>query len=403
MLKIHIITIGNEILQGKTANTNLAFIGNELFRIGLQITSSTTIQDDPEKILRVLSSAKQEFDIVITTGGLGPTRDDMTKKCFAKFFQTQLKFNEKVWDDIKKIYNNEDKEIPQIVKTQAQVPVGCKTIRNLIGTAPGMHFESQGTHFFALPGVPKEMKRMVGKYILPFIQANYSLENLYIKTIHTFGIREAKLSEMLESIQTTSGVNIAFLPKHYGVDVRVYGYKKREFEFTLGNIREKIGNFIYGYDDDTLAKVCHKKLIRSGKTLSVAESCTGGLVGNLFTDNSGSSLYFAGGVISYSNRIKNKVLGVRSKTLDEFGAVSAQTVTEMLEGAKIKFKTDLSIAISGIAGPTGGTENKPIGLVYIGVNIDNKITVRKFNFSGTRIQIKEKSALNAINMLRNKI
>ncbi|MEA2103159.1 MAG: competence/damage-inducible protein A [Candidatus Cloacimonadota bacterium] len=403
MLKIFVLTIGNEILQGKTVNTNLAFIGNELSQIGLQITSSATVKDEQESILQLLREANRKFDIIITTGGLGPTRDDLTKSCFANFFHAPLKLDDVVWNDIKKLYKNDVNNIPESAKSQAEVPFGCKIIRNEIGTAPGLHYESGNSHFFALPGVPAEMQRMMRKYIIPFLKDNFSLPTLYMKTIHTFGIRESKLSELIQNVQIESDVNIAFLPQNACVDIRLYSYDRKKYRRALGRIQAKARKYIFGYDDETLISVCHEKLIRMEKTLSVAESCTGGLIQNLFTDQSGSSKYLAGGVVSYSNRIKNEVLGVRSKTLDEFGAVSEQTVAEMLEGVQKKFNTDFSIAVSGVAGPSGGTKEKPVGLVYIGVNVDNKNTIQKFNFVGTRIQIKEKSALNAIDMLRKKL
>jgi nicotinamide-nucleotide amidase len=403
MIKITLITIGNEILLGKTVNTNLAFIGTQLSNNGFVLTRELTIPDDQPSIISTLNELWAKSDTVITTGGLGPTRDDITKKSIAEFFQTHLEFREDVWNDIKLLYRRKNKPIPEIVKTQAQVPQGFNVIRNSVGTAPGMHFQTEEKNFFALPGVPYEMKPMVTEYILPFLRKKYGPKEFYCKTIRTIGILEAEISQLLDDIKSTPNTNIAFLPKLGLVDIRIYGNKKDEFQKIISTIKERLSEHIYGYDDDTVVGLCHEKLMHSGKKLAVAESCTGGLIQNLFTNNQGSSNYLEGGVVSYSNDAKMKLLGVKESTLRKFGAVSKETVKEMLEGVRALFDVDYAIAVSGIAGPTGGTREKPVGLVYIGVNIEGKLLVKRFNFSGDRLQIKKQSAENAIYLLLKRI
>jgi nicotinamide-nucleotide amidase len=403
MLKISLITIGNEILLGKTINTNLAFIGGELAKIGLPLFQSVTIKDESQVILKTLDALWQTSDIVITTGGLGPTKDDVTKKSIAKFFHKELTFRNEIWDDIKKLYVRKNMRIPPVVRTQAEVPNGFLTIKNRYGTAPGLHFQEDSKNFFALPGVPLEMKPMVKDCIIPFLKKNFQTESFYLKTIRTIGILEAEISERLKDISETKDTKIAFLPQLGMVDIRVYGTNLKEFNSIVSQIKEKIGEFIYGYDDDNIVELCHKKLIETEKSLAVAESCTGGLIQNLFTNHSGSSKYLHGGIVSYSNKAKTDLLNVKAETLQKFGAVSAETVKEMLIGVRGRFKSDYAIAVSGIAGPTGGTPEKPVGLVFIGANIEGNLIIRRFNFSGSREQIKEKAAINAIYLLLNQL
>jgi len=403
MTKISLITIGNEILLGRTVNTNLAFIGNELAKIGLSLHQSVTIKDEGEVILKTLAEIEKESDIIITTGGLGPTKDDVTKRGIAKFFSKDLKFREEIWLHIKELYRQKNMQIPEIVKTQAEVPIGFKTIKNKYGTAPGLHFQYKRKNFFALPGVPSEMKEMVKDYLIPFLRKNYQTKSFYLKTIRTIELLEAELSGRLNDVKETKSVNIAFLPQLGMVDIRVYGTELNEFNAIINMIEKRISEFIYGYDEDTIVELCHKKLLRQNKTLAVAESCTGGLIQNMFTNNSGSSKYLLGGIVSYSNKAKMDLLNVRKETLERFGAVSEQTVKEMLQGVREKFNSNYAIAVSGIAGPTGGTPGKPVGLVFIGVNIEGNIIIKKFNFSGTRKQIKEKSAINSIYLLLKNI
>lgn len=400
MIKVSLITIGNEILLGKTINTNLAFIGNELAKIGLPLYQSVTVKDNGKDILRALEELWGKSDILITTGGLGPTKDDVTKRSIAKFFHKDLEFQEEIWLNIERLYKQKDIQIPEIVKIQAEVPVGFKAIDNKYGTAPGLHFQNNNKNFFAFAGVPSEMEEMVTGYLLPFLKSNYQTQSFYLKTIRTIGLLEAELSGRLKDVRETHNISMAFLPQLGMVDIRVYGTDLNEFNAIINMIEKRIGKFVYGYNEDNIVELCHKKLLSQNKTLAVAESCTGGLIQDMFTNNSGSSKYLLGGIVSYSNEAKMHLLNVRKETLEKFGAVSEQTVKEMLQGVREKFNSHYAIAVSGIAGPTGGTPEKPVGLIFIGVNIEGNIIIKKFNFSGTRKQIKEKSAINSIYLLQ---
>lgn len=403
MIKISLITIGNEILLGKTINTNLAFIGNELAKIGLPLYKSVIVKDNGKDILRALEELWQISDILITTGGLGPTKDDVTKRSIAKFFHKNLEFREEIWMNIKRLYKQKNVLIPEIVKIQAEVPKGFKAIESKYGTAPGLHFQNNNKNFFGFPGVPSEMEEMVKGYLIPFLRKNYQTKSFFLKTIRTIGLLEAELSRRLKDVRETHNISMAFLPQFGMVDIRVYGTNLNEFNAMINMIEKRIGEFVYGYNEDNIVALCHKKLLSQNKTLAVAESCTGGLVQNMFTNNSGSSKYLLGGIVSYSNEAKMRLLNVREETLEKFGAVSEQTVKEMLQGVKEKFNSNYAIAVSGIAGPTGGTPEKPVGLVFVGVNIEGNIIIKKFNFSGMRKQIKEKSAINSIYLLRKNL
>ena len=403
MPKIFVISIGNEILLGKTVNTNLADIGDTLFKNGYEISASTTIQDNPETIKNTLKRAWSEYDIIISTGGLGPTKDDRTRDSIASVFGKSLKLNKEFWHKLKEQRQQNFQKPLAAQKSLAKVPEDFVQLKNKVGTAPGLQYSANGKHFFAMPGVPAEMKFILEDSVIPFLKKNVPGKQRFVKTIRTACMREIDLHEELSNIEDTEESKIAFLPKPGLVDIRIVSSNKEELKNLINRIQEKVGQYIYGYDDETLQHICHKKLIENKKTLSVAESCTGGLIQNWFTDNPGSSNYFLGGVVSYSNFAKKKFLDVKQKTLDKHGAVSHETVKEMLQGAKDKFDADLSLAVSGIAGPAGGTKEKPVGLVYVGVLVNDKVDIKKCNFNGNRLQIKQQSAITALYMLHKNL
>lgn len=399
MTKIGLITIGNEILLGKTINTNLGFIGEQLSLIGLPLSQSATIRDNEQDIWHTLNKMWSESDVVITTGGLGPTIDDLTKKTIARFFHKDLVFREEIWQKIQNLFTLRNLTIPKINRTQAFVPQDFITIDNDYGTAPGLHYNIENKDFFALPGVPSEMKPMIVNYIIPFLKTHYPIRPFYQKTIRTFRISESALAEKLSDIEIEDNVEIAFLPQLGKVDIRIYGFSQQNFHKAITSITNKISDYIYGYNDDTILRLVHNKLFSSKLTLSIAESCTGGLIQSQITSNPGSSNYFIGGIVSYSNEVKKNLLNVKEDTLEKYGAVSEETAFEMVKNVRQLFNSDLAIAVTGIAGPSGGTKEKPVGLVYIGINIKGEILVKGFHFSGTRIQIQNKTAENALYLL----
>lgn len=399
MPKIFVISIGNEILLGKTVNTNLSHLGEELFQNGYEITASATIRDEPDTIEKTIRSAWQQYDVILSTGGLGPTKDDRTRESIAKAFGKSLEMNKSLWNKIKAKRGDISLKHPEALKSLAKVPLDFVQLKNEVGTAPGLHYYARGKHFFALPGVPAEMKFILQNSIIPFLRENLPGKQRFVKIIRTACIREVDLHEELDEIRETEESKLAFLPKPGLVDIRIVSSKQDEIRSLVSGIKEKVGKYVYGFDDETLPQVCHNKLIEANKTLSVAESCSGGLIQNKFTDNPGSSEYFLGGVVSYSNYAKKKFLDVRQKTLDKHGAVSPETVKEMLEGVKEIFNSDISLAISGIAGPSGGTKEKPVGLVYMGVLLNDEMEIEKCHFNGNRLQIKQQSAVAAFFLL----
>ncbi len=400
MINILYISIGNELLMGKTVNTNEAFIGRELFAAGFHLDRSITIGDDEATIRHTVSDALKGNDVIILTGGLGPTHDDITKETIASIFSKKLQFDETVWNTIETRYREAGKVPPEIVRTQAEVPEDFIAINNEDGTAPGLYHNIGTQLLFVLPGVPREMRPMIKNHGIPILKEHFSTEPLYQKTIRTFGLYESEIFEKLHDIKETDVTKIAFLPKAGMVDIRLFGTDKKEIKKFRERIEAKIDPVhIYGYDDESLVEVFHNAMMKNGKTLSAAESCTGGLIQSMITDNAGSSDYFLGGVVSYSNEAKMNLLGVNASTLDKWGAVSEQTVKEMVLGAKKLFRSDYAIAVSGIAGPGGGTEDKPVGLVYIGTFGNEGLTITKNNFRGSRTQIKIQTVNTALNQL----
>ncbi len=400
MAKIIYVAIGNEILMGKTINTNESFIGSRLTSAGIPLETSLIIKDDKEIILKTFKNYWEHYDVIIVTGGLGPTHDDVTKYAICKFFKKELRFDSSVWETIQKMYAMKDTPLPEIVKTQAEIPQDFTPLPNKKGTAPGLYYSANNKHFFALPGVPSEMKSMFVDHVIPILQKNFSAHPVFQKTIRTIGIPESVLYTDTKNVQETARTKIAFLPKPGMVDIRVYGTSEQEVKDIIHKLLENIpAENIYAFDENTIEETFHKKMVASGKTVSAAESCTGGLIQSLITNNAGSSEYFLGGVVSYSNEAKMKLLGVKESTLEKFGAVSEETVREMVIGVQKLMGCDYAIAVSGIAGPDGGTDDKPVGLVYIGTFGKSGLVITKNNFSGSRIEVKMKTALMALHQL----
>jgi len=397
MAKIIYVAIGNEILMGKTINTNENFIGEKLSTAGMPLETSVTIKDDKKMIVDTIGQCWENFDVIIVSGGLGPTHDDVTKDAMCEFFKKELVFDPQTWSNIQKIYAAKNFPIPEIVKSQAEIPQGFTPLPNKNGTAPGLDYSENNRHFFALPGVPAEMRSIFVEHVMPILQKNISCHPIYQKTIRTIGIPESILFTQTKNVHETAETNIAFLPKSGLVDIRVYGTSEQEIEENITKFLEIIpSKNIYGFDEETIEGNFHKIMMSSGKTVSAAESCTGGLIESLITDNPGSSEYFLGGVVSYSNEAKMRLLGVKAFTLEKHGAVSEETVNEMVVGVQKLIGSDYAIAVSGIAGPDGGTAEKPVGLVYIGTLGRSGLIITKNNFSGTRIEVKMKTARAAL-------
>lgn len=391
-MKVAVISIGNEILLGKTTNTNLTYIGEKLAKIGLDLDVNKTIKDNVEDISSTLLYFWENYDIVITTGGLGPTNDDITKQVIADFFDKKLNFIDEIWENIKTRFEKRGIKIPEINKNQALVPNDFQYLINDFGTAPGLFYQNNNKLFFALPGVPTEMKHLLDDKIIPILQSKFNFEPYFIRTIHTYNIAESALAEILQPIQIPSEIKLAYLPQTGRVDLRFSGQNQTLIESTINKISPNIKKYIFGFDEENVSKLFHNTMLQNKLTISVAESCTGGLVQKMITDNSGSSKYFLGGIVTYDNKIKEKVLHVEAEVLNKFGAVSSQVALQMVENVQKLFSSDIAISITGIAGPTGGTEEKPVGTVFVGYYFKGKTEIKKYYFSGDRETIRLKVA-----------
>lgn len=411
-----LITIGDEILIGQVVNTNASYLSQKLFSAGIKAERIVSVGDDEKNILDELKNAEKNFDIVLVTGGLGPTHDDITKQCIVKFFKTILVFDKNVYRSVESRFSSRQIKIPPKNIFQAFIPKIAKPLFNAHGTAPGLLICRNKTAFCFMPGVPYEMKYITEKHLLPFLRKNFKTKNVLLqKTLHTFGIPESLLAEKLGNINNIIGrkkygsVKLAFLPSSAGVRMRVNvdaTNKKNGVNLlneAVNKINFKAGKFIYSSDEEELTKVVGSLLKKKNKTIAVAESCTGGLISSMITDVPGSSDYFSEGVVAYSNDAKKKLLGVKENTLKKFGAVSEQTAEQMADGVRRVSKSDIGVSTTGIAGPTGATKSKPVGLVWIGYS-DNKVTLaKKFIFTKDRLRNKELAAKWALEIVRKRL
>lgn len=413
MLSSKIISIGDEILIGQIVNTNAAFISEKLYSIGIPVKIINSIADTEEALLRELDDSIKNFDVTVITGGLGPTHDDITKPILLKYFNDELVSDEKVLDHVKNIFKSRNIAMPDVNYGQAMVPKKSKVIWNRMGTAPGIWIEKENKIVIALPGVPFEMKAMITDSVLPMLTEKFADKLDYVlksRTILTTGIGESTLAELIGDVKSIIGEDkLAFLPTLYGVRLRidVKRSSKEKVEERLNvienSLRKKIEKYIFGTDDDLLEQKSGELLLFNKLTLSVAESCTGGLLSSKITDISGSSEYFKGGICTYSNESKINLLKVNKETIDKFGAVSEETALEMAKNVREKFGSDIGLSTTGIAGPTGGTEDKPVGLVWIGYSDGKKTFARKFLFGNNRERTKIRSAYQALAILSKEI
>ncbi len=408
MILAEIITIGDEILIGQIIDSNSAWIAQQLNKIGVSVKQITSISDDENHILTALSDAEKRASVIIITGGLGPTKDDITKKTLAKYFNSgALVIHEPSLAIIKKIFERYKAPLLEVNIQQAAVPDNCEVIINEQGTAPGMLFKKNKHLFFSLPGVPYEMMNLVETKVLPLIRDNFSLPVIIHETMLTAGVGESFLAEKIADIENSLPANIklAYLPKLGQVRLRLsaYGDEKEPLKAKINHFKnliiERVKEHIIATEDIPIEKAVVDFMIKHSITLSVAESCTGGQLSQHITAIPGCSRMFLGGAISYSYQLKEKILGVKNDTLTNFGAVSEEVIKEMVTGALLNFESDYAIAISGIAGPDGGTSDKPVGTVWIAIANKNNLQTKRFNFSGKRAQNIERSVTNALYML----
>ena len=400
-MNIALITIGNELLAGFTVNTNAAWIGNHVIQTGGNIIWHQTIGDSKNEIHDSLNQIPKDINAVIITGGLGPTHDDVTAHALYKYANDIPVFDEKYWQYLQDKLAKRNLKLPEINRNQSMKPEKGTIIPNPVGSARGLHFQVDGKDLFVLPGVPREMKTMMESTVLPWI-ADQSAGGLTVRTIRTTGIMESGLAEKIGDIvdALADEIKIAFLPQFTGVDIRVSSTDKDAVDQKVYEINVQAGKYIYGYDNDQLEEKVGQLLNANNLSISTAESCTGGLVGHRLTNVSGSSDYYLGGIVSYSNSVKENNLGVAIETLNKHGAVSYETAIKMAENVRSKLDSDLGLAITGIAGPRGGTDEKPVGLTYIALADGKDTMVKEFRFLTERILNKNASCQAALNMVR---
>jgi nicotinamide-nucleotide amidase len=409
-MKAEIITIGDELLIGQVINTNQAYIAEKLNEIGLTTERMTTVGDEMQPILDAFDQAWKRSDVVIVTGGLGPTHDDITKTAVCKFFDTDLVSNDEVRHHIESLLKKRNIGWTAAAEQQTMFPRKAKVVQNPVGTAAGMLFEEKEKAFIVLPGVPYEMKEMIDRSVIPLLGARVKNSVIRHLTLRTTGIPESLLAQQLGNIEELLlGAKLAFLPSATGVRLRITvqhndsAAADRRMQEVEARIRAKVQKYIYGIGEEELEEVIGRILSERSLTIAVAESCTGGLITDRITNVSGSSRYFERGVVTYSNTSKTDLLGVPPGLIEQHGAVSKEVAEAMARGIRQAAGSDIGISTTGIAGPTGGTQEKPVGLVWIGHSDANATLALRFNFGDHRLRFKERAAQAALELLRRRI
>lgn len=407
-MKAHIITVGDEILIGQVVDTNSAWMGSELNQNGIQIMRITSVSDQHQDIINAIDDSLENADIVFMTGGLGPTKDDITKKAIADFFGVNMVYNEETFQHISAFFTKIGKELNPAHIAQCDMPENAILLVNKMGTAPGMWFEHNGKILVSMPGVPYEMKYLMTNEVLPRLKANYKGKPIAHRTILTVGEGESVIADRINDIEEKlpSFIKLAFLPAISQVRLRLTGVHEDEvflnkvLDEKKEEIRLRLQDIIFGYDDSTLQEEIGKIMVARNMTLGTAESCTGGFVAHTFTSVVGASAYYQGSIVAYDNRLKIEKLQVKPETLEEYGAVSEQVVTEMAMNAVSVLGVSVAISISGIAGPTGGTPEKPVGTIWMAVSDGNETTTQLIKGGKDRIRNIEYAGVQAMNLLR---
>lgn len=411
MIRAEIVTIGDELLYGQTLDTNAHWMSAELDKAGIKVCRRTTIGDIEAEILQAFQEAEVRAHIVLITGGLGPTSDDLTKPCLARYFNCDLRIHAEALEDVTAFFKQRGRELTEINRQQAALPVCCQKITNAVGTAPGMWFERNGKVFMSMPGVPHEMRKMMQQEVIPRLLKKFEVPVIQHQIIRTAGIGESFLAEKIAAWENSlpPHIKLAYLPGEGGVKLRLtaMGTDRNallaEIKQLVASLKPLAGNYIFGYGDDPLEVVVGKMLLAQQLTLATAESCTGGHVAHLITSVPGSSAYFQGGMVAYANDIKIKQLGVKEDTLKTYGAVSEQTVIEMAERVREKFQASMGIATSGVAGPSGGTPEKPVGTVWIACSNGTHTVTKKLQLSKERAVNIQLTTTFVLDMLYKKI
>jgi nicotinamide-nucleotide amidase len=410
-MKAAIISIGDELLIGQTINTNSSWMGAELSKSGFDVTRITSVHDRKDDIINILNESAGKSDVVLITGGLGPTSDDITKPTLCEFFNTKLVMNDEVLVMLEEMMRRRNFPMNERNRKQAEVPESCRVLKNAVGTAPGMWFEKDGTIYISMPGVPHEMKHLMTHVVLPELNQRFTSQTIIHRNIMCYGEGESVLADKLNDFESglPENIKLAYLPAYGIIKLRLtctgsdYNNLLYQLNEQAGKLYNIIPDLIYGENEESLEMVIGRLLKTAKKTVATAESCTGGKIANLITSVSGSSEYFKGSVIAYSNSVKTQLLGVQDYILTRYGAVSENTVREMAVGARSLLKTDFVVATTGIAGPDGGTESKPVGTVWIAVASEKGIVSEKRVFGNDRELNIMRFSLAALNLLRKQI
>lgn len=409
MPDISIITIGDELLIGQVIDTNSAWMAQELNKEGFNVIRRVAIADDKQSILTTLNEEEKHAAIILITGGLGPTSDDITKPTLCQYFNGRMKLNEEALENVKYLFEKVFKKpVTPINLKQAEVPDCCRVLQNKRGTAPGMLFEKNNAVFISLPGVPYEMQGLMLAEVIPFLKEKFTAAQIIHKTLLTVGIGESALAEKIKDFESAlpESIKLAYLPSYGMVRLRLttkaefHEKIRQDMDFAFEELKKLTAEYLVTSNDLQMQEVVAEILTLQNKTLATAESCTGGYIAHLLTSIPGSSKFFNGSVVSYTNQAKEKLLQVQSSTIQQFGAVSENTVKEMLPGALKQLDSNYAIAVSGIMGPDGGTDEKPVGTVWVAVGNSQKIITQKFHFRFNRLQNIHLTALNALNLLR---
>jgi nicotinamide-nucleotide amidase len=411
LIKAEIIAIGDELLYGQIVDTNSHWISQELDLIGVKVVRKTTVGDNRDDILAAFAEAESRADVVLITGGLGPTQDDLTKPLLAEYFGCGIVEVPEAVEAVTAFFKQRGREITPLNILQGHLPSCCTYVPNEVGTAPGMWFEKNGTYWISMPGVPHEMKKLMTDFVLPKLPSLFELPVIYHKVIKTVGIGESWLADLIQPWENAlpKHIRLAYLPSLGQVRLRLTAFGmdrpilEREVDAQIQLVLPSIEDYVYGYDEETLESAIGKLLKKSGKTLALAESCTGGYISHLVTSIPGSSAYFNGSVVPYHNQFKENVLGVKDETLAGHGAVSEETVLEMAAGVRRMFGSDFGLSSSGVAGPDGGTDEKPVGTVWIACAGEGFAVAKKLQLSHDRMLNIQLTGVAVLNLLRNYI
>jgi nicotinamide-nucleotide amidase len=408
MVRTEIITIGDEILYGQILDTNTQWISLELDKLGIKTVRKSSVGDQKDEIVQILQEAQKRADVVFITGGLGPTKDDLTKKILADFFGCTLAYHAEALQDVTEFFAKRGRTLTDINRDQALLPTKCTFIPNKQGTAPAMWFDELDTIWVSMPGVPFEMKAIMETEVLPRLIKHFQLPVIVHQVMKTIGIGESYLSDLIQDweLQLPAHIKLAYLPSLGIVKLRLTGFGDsaeilyQQIAAEYAKVMPLIKSYVFGYDKDELADVLGKLLIAQDASLALAESCTGGYLAHQFTQHAGSSAYFLGGVLAYANDVKMNQLGVSAQILEEEGAVSEACVIAMANGARQITGSTYALATSGIAGPDGGSLEKPVGTIWIALAHPSGVIARKLTMGGTRVQNIHLTSLTAINLLR---